>query len=163
VSDTDDADPVVLRRMRWWDVESVLAMERQLFPVDAWSADTFWSELAGVPRRRHYVVAEEPAGCLLGYAGLACSGGGDADVQTLGVRRDAQGRGIGAALLAALLAEASRRGNAAVLLEVRADNVAAQHLYASVGFERIGVRRGYYDGGRVDALVLRRRLAPVRR
>jgi ribosomal-protein-alanine N-acetyltransferase len=45
-----------------------------------------------------------------------------------------------------------------VLLEVRADNVPALALYATRDFERISVRRGYYDAGRVDALVLRKRL-----
>jgi ribosomal-protein-alanine N-acetyltransferase len=48
------------------------------------------------------------------------------------------------------------------LLEVRTDNAAAQAMYARRGFERIGVRRGYYDAGRVDALVLRRRLTTDR-
>jgi ribosomal-protein-alanine N-acetyltransferase len=45
-----------------------------------------------------------------------------------------------------------------VLLEVRADNAAAQALYAGAGFERIGVRRGYYRPGGTDALVLRLQL-----
>jgi ribosomal-protein-alanine N-acetyltransferase len=45
-----------------------------------------------------------------------------------------------------------------VLLDVRADNVAAQALYARAGFERIAVRRGYYRPGGTDALVLRLQL-----
>ena len=44
-----------------------------------------------------------------------------------------------------------------VLLEVRADNDAAARLYALFGFDRIGVRRGYYQPGRVDAVVMRLR------
>ena len=143
--------------MRWWDVEAVHALETALFP-DPWSVETFWSELAHVPETRHYVVADAADdGEVVGYAGLV-STGHQADVQTLGVRGDHQGRGLGGELLRALLDEARRRGAGEVLLEVRAENVAAQALYARHGFERIGVRRGYYRPGGTDALVLRLRL-----
>jgi ribosomal-protein-alanine N-acetyltransferase len=49
-----------------------------------------------------------------------------------------------------------------VLLEVRPSNPIAVHLYESLGFERIGVRKGYYQahGGREDALVYRLALRP---
>jgi ribosomal-protein-alanine N-acetyltransferase len=144
--------------MRWWDVATVEPMERELFASDAWSAAGFWSELAGWPATRHYVVAEDGAG-VVGYAGLLAPRRSDADVQTVAVAPDARGRGIGALLLDDLLAAARTRECPAVLLEVRADNAPALALYARRDFERIGVRRGYYDAGRVDALVLRKRLA----
>lgn len=144
-----------LRRMRWWDVADVHRIEVDLFP-DPWAVETFWSELAHVPDRRHYVVAEVD-GAIVGYAGLVATGH-QADVQTLAVARGRQGAGLGKVLLDDLLAEAVRRGAAEVLLEVRADNTAAQVLYAGAGFERIAVRRGYYRPGGTDALVLRRRL-----
>ena len=149
--------PLLLRRMRWWDVAAVLPLDRDLFAEEAWTAEAFWGELAGAPRLRHYLVAEDGDGTLLGYAGAGFAGS-EAEVHTLAVRRQAHGRGVGAALLGALLAEATTRGVAAVLLEVRADNGAACRLYSRFGFERVGRRRGYYDQGRVDALVLRRLL-----
>ncbi len=162
--------PWRLRRLRWWDLAAVLALERLLFPADAWSAGTLWSELAGVPATRHYLCAEDPGGGprdgaaggpgggLVGYAGLrAVDRVGD--VQTLAVAPAAQGRGLGRALLAELLAEAARRRCREVFLEVRADNAAALALYRGAGFDRVDVRRGYYSGHPpVDALVLRRRL-----
>jgi ribosomal-protein-alanine N-acetyltransferase len=77
-------------------------------------------------------------------------------VQNLAVRRDAQRYGLGRALLRDLLAEAARRGARNVLLEVAADNVAAQKLYANDGFEPIGVRRGYYQPSNTDAVVMLR-------
>jgi ribosomal-protein-alanine N-acetyltransferase len=55
-----------------------------------------------------------------------------------------------------LMAEAHRRGARHVLLEVAADNVPAQKLYASYGFDIVGVRRGYYQPSNTDALVMRR-------
>jgi ribosomal-protein-alanine N-acetyltransferase len=64
--------------------------------------------------------------------------------------------GIGARLLAMLLDEARRRGAVEAFLEVRVDNVGAQKLYERARFVRVGVRRGYYDGGRMDAVVMRR-------
>jgi ribosomal-protein-alanine N-acetyltransferase len=146
---------VTIRRFRWWDVEAAHAVETELFP-DAWSAETFWSELAHVPESRHYLVAEDD-GAVVGYAGLAVVGH-QADVQTLAVAPAAQGQGLGRLLLGALLDEARRREATEVLLEVRADNEAAQALYRRAGFERIGVRRGYYQPGGTDALVLRLRL-----
>jgi ribosomal-protein-alanine N-acetyltransferase len=145
--------------MRWWDLDAILPLEAALFPDDPWSAGIFWSELAGWPGTRHYVVAERD-GVVVGYAGLAVTG--DADVQTLAVSPREQGRGLGRLLLADLLEEAGRRHAPAVLLEVRADNTAAQALYASAGFSEIARRRGYYDGGRVDALVMRRLMGAER-
>jgi ribosomal-protein-alanine N-acetyltransferase len=150
---------VTLRRMRWWDLDQVHALETVLFP-DPWSVETFWAELARVPETRHYVVADD-AGQVVGYAGLVATGH-QADVQTLAVRGDHQGRGLGGELLRALLAESRRRGAGEVLLEVRAENVAAQQLYAGHGFERIGVRRDYYRPGGTDAYVLRLRLGSPR-
>jgi [ribosomal protein S18]-alanine N-acetyltransferase len=144
-----------LRRMRWWDVPAAHRIETEVFP-DPWSVETFWSELAHVPESRHYVVAEDD-GEVVGYAGMVATGH-QADVQTVAVRADRQGRGLGGELLRALLDEARRRGAGEVLLEVRAENVAAQELYARHGFERIGVRRGYYRPGGTDAFVLRLRL-----
>lgn len=140
-----------LRRMRWWDVKRVLPLEADLFPYSPWNAEQFWSELAGVPDLRWYVVAEDAAD-LVGYAGLAAVGG-DGDVQTIAVRRDRQGAGLGRLVLAALLGEAQRRRCRRVFLEVTSDNVAAIALYEKHGFERIADRPAYYDGG--DALVMR--------
>jgi ribosomal-protein-alanine N-acetyltransferase len=47
-------------------------------------------------------------------------------------------------------------------LEVRPSNTAAGRLYLSLGFEQVGIRRGYYQAtmGREDAQVLRRILYP---
>jgi ribosomal-protein-alanine N-acetyltransferase len=138
---------VTLERFRWWHVDEVLPLERQLFSPEPWSAHHFWSEL-GQTDTRSYVVAVDDG--VVGYAGL-CDYPDEAFVQTIGVDPRHQRRGIGALLLDDLLA----RTRKPVLLEVRADNVAAQRLYATRGFTQHGVRRGYYPGG-VDALVLRR-------
>jgi ribosomal-protein-alanine N-acetyltransferase len=140
--------------MRWWDLDAVLPLERELFGPSAWTPEIFWSELAH-PQTRWYVVAEDPSG-LVGYAGLLIPGP-EADVQTVGVATSAQGRGVGALLVGALIAQARRRGATTLLLEVRADNQAAISLYRRLGFERIAIRRRYYQPEDVDAWVMRLR------
>ncbi|MET9511368.1 ribosomal protein S18-alanine N-acetyltransferase [Streptomyces flavidovirens] len=142
--------------MRWWDIDPVLELERELFPEDAWSAGMFWSELAharGPRATRRYVVAEED-GEIVGYAGLAAAGG-LGDVQTIAAARDQWGSGLGSRLLTDLLGHATAFECTEVLLEVRVDNTRAQKLYERFGFEPIGFRRGYYQPGNIDALVMR--------
>ncbi|MFI2370630.1 ribosomal protein S18-alanine N-acetyltransferase [Streptomyces sp. NPDC018833] len=142
--------------MRWWDIRPVLDLENALFPDDAWSAGMFWSELAhsrGPQATRRYVVAELD-GRIVGYAGLAAAGG-LGDVQTIAVEPGQWGTGLGARLLTDLLQHATAFECDEVLLEVRVDNTRAQKLYERFGFEPIGFRRGYYQPGNVDALVMR--------
>ncbi|MEV1145828.1 ribosomal protein S18-alanine N-acetyltransferase [Micromonospora sp. NPDC049799] len=146
---------VRLERFRWWHIDEVLPIEADLFGAEQWSAAMFWNELAN---GHHYLVAVDDD-TVLGYAGLTAAPSDEAWVQNVAVRRDAQRRGIGRLLLEALLAEAARLGARSTLLEVAADNGPAQKLYASYGFEIIGVRRGYYQPSNTDALVMQRQEA----
>jgi ribosomal-protein-alanine N-acetyltransferase len=82
-------------------------------------------------------------------------------VQTVAVAEEVRGLGIGRRLMNALLSEARRRAARTCALEVRADNAVAQQLYASLGFRRIGIRRGYYQPSGADALVLQADIEPV--
>jgi ribosomal protein S18 acetylase RimI-like enzyme len=77
---------------------------------------------------------------------------------TVGVVPAARRSGTGRRLLDTLLTEAVRRGAREAFLEVRADNDAARAMYRDAGFDEIGVRRGYYAGGRVDAVTMRKGL-----
>ncbi|WP_370874555.1 ribosomal protein S18-alanine N-acetyltransferase [Pseudarthrobacter defluvii] len=145
---------VTIRDMTVDDVPAVGALEHQLFPIDAWPVQMFLDELSQ-PETRHYLVAETSDG-IVGYAGLMCIEP-IADVQTIAVVPDYEGRGIGSTLLTQLIEEARRRWATEVLLEVRADNPRAQQLYVRFGFEQIHTRARYYRDG-VDALIMRLQL-----
>ncbi|MCG5444301.1 ribosomal protein S18-alanine N-acetyltransferase [Micromonospora sp. NIE79] len=149
---------VRLEPFRWWHIDDVLPIEADLFGAEKWSPAMFWSELAN---GHHYRVAVDADGSVLGYAGLAGVPPDEVWVQNIAVRRDAQRRGVGRTLLEELLAEAVRRDARSTLLEVAVDNAAAQRLYATYGFEPIGVRRGYYQPSNTDALVMRRDAEPT--
>jgi len=72
------------------------------------------------------------------------------------VRSDLQGKGYGREMLLYLLDLIKKNGAERALLEVRQSNQIARKLYQSMGFEEIGVRKGYYPDheGREDAIVL---------
>jgi len=135
------------------DLDSVLALELDLFGEEAWSRQMLVGELGQQPASRYYLVAEQD-GKIIAYAGLLAAGG-QGDVLTIAVATARWGHGIGSALLDRLLAEATRRGCTEVFLEVRADNARAQRLYRWRGFTDVGIRRAYYQPSGTDAIVMR--------
>jgi len=97
---------------------------------------------------------------LAGFAMLRLLGD-DAELMTIAVARKYQGRGVGAALLAAALEDLRMTPARRLLLEVAADNPPALALYRRHGFAKIGERQGYYarpDGAPATALVMARDL-----
>lgn len=142
---------IVLRELVPADLDRVMQLEQELFGAGAWSPDMLRSELAAPGRR--YVAAVETDEGVVGYAGVAL--GSDAEVMTVGVSAGWRRRGIGTALLAALLDAARAGGARRVFLEVRVTDADAQRLYQKAGFRSIGVRPRYYQPEGVDALVMR--------
>jgi [ribosomal protein S18]-alanine N-acetyltransferase len=180
-SDDGTAGPAAAARLRPMvpaDLVDVIALEHELFPEDPWTPEMFADEVAQPRESRLYLLAEADAGdggvadsdivsgrgaasgpVMAGYAGMMfIPGGTQADVLTIAVRQAYWGRGIGSALLSALLTAARERGCAEVFLEVRADNPRAHGLYLRRGFEELGVRRGYYQPSGTDAIVMRKDL-----
>lgn len=147
---------VVLVPMTMDHVAALMPYEREMFGTEAWSAAAYREEIQDVGHR-HYLAAVDGAQTLLAWGGVRIVGDA-AEVLTVGVIPAARRRGIARRLLRALLATAVTRGATEAFLEVRVDNVAARRLYEAEGFARVGLRRGYYDGGRVDAIVMRQEL-----
>jgi ribosomal-protein-alanine N-acetyltransferase len=149
-------DGIRLRPMRKADLDVLLPHEQAMFGTESWSRDSYLDELADTELRL-YLVAEDADGQVLASAGLLTIAE-TAQILTIGVLPLARRRGIARLLVNALVAEARRRQAHEVLLEVRVDNKPARELYESEGFVVIGTRRGYYDRGRVDAVVMRHEL-----
>jgi ribosomal-protein-alanine N-acetyltransferase len=98
-----------------------------------------------------------------GFALLRVTGP-EAEILTVEVRPEAQGRGIGTRLLSGLLEQARAEAVTELHLEVARDNAPARRLYSRAGFETVGTRPGYYrqaDGTRIDAILMRRALEPL--
>ena len=125
---------------------------------ERWQARLADASPAGKPDLS--LVAERD-GAIIGSAGLDATGVALRRRHAMGlgisVAREAQGQGVGTALMAALCDYADQwLGTLRIELTVYADNAAAQRLYAKFGFEIEGRFRGYAlrDGAYVDALAM---------
>ena len=96
------------------------------------------------------------AGQIIGY-GVMSRGAGEGHILNLCVREEFRIVGFGRRLLEHMLERAAASGVGEAFLEVRPSNLAAIRLYQRLGFEQIGIRRGYYQApdGREDAIVLK--------
>lgn len=136
------------------DLAGITRLEDETFVSDAWSPEQMAAEL----RSEHtsYVVVVDDVEGVIGYGGvLAPSGSSDADIQTIAVAPSFRRAGLGRAVMAKLIGAARLAGAERVFLEVRADNPAAQTLYADLGFVEVGQRPHYYQPDDVDAVVMR--------
>ena len=142
------------------DLHSVMEMEHVSFPTP-WSIDTYRRELT-VPNASYWVVRpgvkegtlddmEIPP--VLAYGGMWLLGE-DAHITTIATHPDWRRRRIGEWLLIHMIDVARSHHISALTLEVRLRNVAAQALYAKLGFVAVGLRRGYYQDTGEDARLL---------
>lgn len=147
-----------IRPLRSSDFDRVLSLERDLFGPGAWTYGMLADELAALGRWYVVATADEPGAIgpdpVVGYAGLWFDGD-DAQVMTIGVARPFQRCGVGRMLLDELIARARQLAASSVLLEVSVDNLPALTLYEHRGFEKLGVRKRYYQPDNKDAYTMR--------
>ena len=142
---------VAIRPMREADVPAVAEVERSAYAFP-WSVGIFRDCL-----RVGYVCrVVELEGRVIGH-GILSMGAGEAHILNLCVQAEYRCLGVGRRLLTLLIDIARGAGMTDAFLEVRPTNTAAIRLYLAMGFEQVGVRRGYYQAvnGREDAAVLR--------
>lgn len=139
-----------LRPLRYDDLARVQEIEQASFSTP-WKDETF----RGLLRRSDTdLVGAESEGRLVGYA-ITWTVADQAELGNVAVAPEARGRGIGRALVEAVVERVGRRGAKECFLEVRESNGTAQALYRSMGFEAVGRRRAYYAAPVEDALVMR--------
>jgi len=143
-------EPLGIRPMRDRDLATVLEIEREAYAFP-WSEGIFRDCL----RAGYCCWVVERNEDVRAY-GIMQVSVGESHILNLCVRASNRGQGLGRALLSHLLEVAKEHRADTALLEVRPTNRAALSLYAAMGFNEVGVRRGYYPGrdGREDALIL---------
>jgi ribosomal-protein-alanine N-acetyltransferase len=141
------------------DLPAVYALNRLLLP-EAWSETSILHALAS----GHELIVAEHHKRIIAYL-LSHDMLDEVHLLQIAVHPDFQRQGLATRLGRALFTH--KAGLSAVYLEVRASNVPAQQLYASLGFRIAGHRREYYpplSGGarREDAMLMMRPLTSAR-
>ena len=126
------------------DIDGVEAVMAHAFDPrfgEAWTRGQCLGVLAmpGV-RLTLATLDDEPAGFALVRTVLD-----EAELLLLAVTPAQRRRGVATALLRTAIADARAEGATRLHLEVRAGNDAVR-LYLAHGFDRVGIRRGYYRG-----------------
>jgi ribosomal-protein-alanine N-acetyltransferase len=133
------------------DAAEIAEIEKLCFS-SPWSLEDILREIEGNELARYIVCAAGRR--VIAYAGLWAVLN-EGHITNLAVHPDFRRRGVGAAVLEALL-ERTRRsaGLTDFTLEVRASNAVAMRLYGPAGFREEGRRRGYYTEPSEDAIIM---------
>lgn len=134
------------------DLPDIVAVEREIYPFP-WTRGNFLDSL----RAGYSVWVLRDARAVLSAYSVMTLALDEAHLLNLSVARRHQREGLGWRTLEWMAEVARGHGARTMLLEVRPSNASAVRMYRRYGFDRIGVRRGYYptQGGREDALVMR--------
>jgi len=150
----------VLHRLTPADAAAMAGCERRVQPTP-WTAGMVNDSLAAGAEGHWLAAPHEMAAApeMVAYV-LAQPTVDETELLTLGVLPHWRRRGLAAFLLARVVEAAKARGDARLLLEVRASNLGAQAFYRQQGFTAIGRRPGYYPtaDGREAALVMAKKL-----
>lgn len=142
-------EPVVLVRGMASDLDEVMHVMTAAFHADygeGWSK----SQCAGILPLDGVtlVLARDRNGETRGFS-LMRTVADEAELLLLAVAPEAQGRGIGEALLQDFVGQGRKDARALLHLEVRDGNPAVT-MYSRAGFKPVGRRRAYYRGERGD-------------
>lgn len=98
-----------------------------------------------------FFVAEDPQ--IAGYIGMYRMPP-EGEITNVAVTRKMRGKGYGRELLLTMQRWAAEHEIDRIILEVRSKNEPAIQLYRTYGFEKIGVRKNFYQFPREDADIM---------
>jgi ribosomal-protein-alanine N-acetyltransferase len=151
---------VRIRPARLEDVESVVALERGIAGAPHWNESEYTAVFdADAVIRRLLVVAENGDQELVGFAvGKVVGPRGTAvgELESVAVAAEARRAGVGRALCEAVVDWCREQGADSAELEVRSASEGAISLYRGLGFETVGLRKGYYRDPVDDAVLMSR-------
>ncbi len=143
------AASVKIRELRAEDITEAAELEKSNLGHEAWTEKQL---LESNSRDDTVYLIAEKGGRVVGLCGVQHIAG-EGDVMNVSVASDCRGQGIGTKMLTLLLEKGRKIGCDEFTLEVRAGNEAAIKLYEKLGFVNEGVRPGFYDDPKEDAVI----------
>jgi ribosomal-protein-alanine N-acetyltransferase len=140
-----------MRSMRVDDLDQVLAIETESF-VEPWTRENFVQEIEYPSGSELTVATIDDA--IVGYS-VTWYLEHEVHLANVAVKSGYRERGIGRALVEAVMEAARREGAPKIMLEVRESNVEARRLYEHLGFCPVGVKPDYYRVEKEDAILMR--------
>ena len=131
---------ILIKHMMPEDVVQVHQIEEACFSTP-WSLENFKAIFRY--EYNHYLTAWDGEE-IVGFIGLM-EVAGEGDITNVAVLPSHRKRGIGDQLVSSMIALAKEREISKIMLEVRASNEAAIHLYEKYGFEFLCIRKNYYQ------------------
>lgn len=139
---------MIIREITKADIPAVAAIEKKCFS-QPWSEQGF---LEGIQASAIFLVAEEQ-NKIVGYIGMYVSVP-EGEITNVAVAPENRGTGIGKALVDAMKQRALACGVTRIVLEVRFSNKPAIHVYETLGFRVLGIRKNFYQFPTEDAFVM---------
>ena len=133
-------------------IPQIAALEKECFSMP-WN-ETMLEDALFDPQASFIVAEDGEEGNILGYAGLHAVLD-EGYIDNIAVAPDARRHGVASALLD-VFCRFGAVNLAFLTLEVRKSNAAAIGLYEKFGFQRAGLRPGYYQHPREDAVIMTR-------
>ena len=143
------------RPMTESDLDQIMEVELRIYP-HPWTKGIF-SDCIKVGYKCRVLENEN---VIIGYSVMSVAVN---EVHLLNISIDSiqQNQGFGREFVIQMCDLAKESKADTMLLEVRPSNHAAVHLYNSIGFNEVGIRKNYYpsdSGSREDALIMARSL-----
>ena len=119
---------------------------------DFWSFSTLKEELEN--ENSSYIIGKINNE-IIGFAGLKIIFD-QADIMNIVIKKTYRNQGIGTLLLENLILLAKDLNISTLFLEVNEQNKPAIHLYEKLGFEKLGVRKKYYNNN--NGIIMKKNL-----
>ncbi|MFO2678724.1 ribosomal protein S18-alanine N-acetyltransferase [Legionella pneumophila serogroup 1] len=147
-----------IRRMKDSDIENVYSIETNVH-IAPWSKDILRDCVLVGYDCRVLEINNGDSSILAGYI-ISRISNNSCHILNLCIAKPLQSKGLGRKLLQTVLYSLSKYTQTeSVILEVRPSNSAALHLYETMGFEKVEIKKDYYkDKNSVEDAILLKKL-----
>lgn len=133
------------------DIDGVLNITNLCFSTP-WSRSSISGELNN-PLAKYIIAKDIEKNSVIGFIG-AWIVIGEADITNVAVHPNYRKLGVGSKLLSSLINMCDDLNCSLINLEVRVSNISAQNLYKKFSFIENGLRKGYYEDTKEDAILM---------